>query len=92
TGFGKTLVFGAASGPAVTVPAELIMTFNIICGGKFADIIISDLFGFVPNGTTTALQDATVSRGFTGTLSGVKFKGTSYTITSGSTGVSIAAE
>jgi len=93
TGFGKTLVFGStATGPAVGVPAELVMTYNIICGGKFADIIISDLFGFVPNGTTTALQDATVSRGFTGTLSGVKFKGTSYTITSGSTGVSIAAE
>ena len=67
------------------------MTYNIICGGKFADIIISDLFGYVPNGSTTALKDATVPRGFSGTLSGVRFKGSSYTITSASTGVSITA-
>ncbi|HVK25043.1 MAG TPA: LamG domain-containing protein [Actinokineospora sp.] len=92
SGFGKTLVFGSSAVPAVGVPAELIMTFNEVCGGKFADVIISDLFGYIPNGTTTALQAATVPRGFNGTLSGVRFKGTSYTITSAATGVSIAAD
>ncbi|MFE7392582.1 LamG domain-containing protein [Streptomyces sp. NPDC057582] len=94
TGFGKALVFGAASTvPAVGVPAELVMTYNEICGGKFADVIISDLFGYTPNGSTTALQDATMSRGFNGTLSGVMFKGVSHTITSSSTtGLSITAE
>ncbi|WP_331765983.1 hypothetical protein [Embleya sp. NBC_00896] len=92
TGFGKALVFGAASTvPAVGVPAELVMTYYCICGGKFADVIISDLFGYTPNGSQTALQDATVSRGFNGTLSGVMFKGISHTITSSSTGLSITA-
>ncbi|MBN6056688.1 LamG domain-containing protein [Nonomuraea sp. RK-328] len=94
TGFGKALVFGgAATVPAVGVPAELVMTYNCICGGKFADVIISDLFGYTPNGSATALQDATMSRGFNGTLSGVMFKGVSHTITSSSTrGLSITAE
>ncbi|MEW9522121.1 LamG domain-containing protein [Streptomyces tubercidicus] len=86
--FGKALKF-ATSLPIGVIAADL-MTFNEVVGGTFADVIISDLFGYAPDGKATALKDASVSRGMNGTLSGVRFNGTSYTITSSSTGLTIA--
>ena len=66
------------------------MTFVLVGGGKFADVIISDLFGYTPDGAGTQLRDASVARGLNATLSGVVFNGTSHTITSSSTGLSIS--
>ncbi|MFD4764513.1 LamG domain-containing protein [Streptomyces sp. NPDC058439] len=87
-GFGKALTFPVSSTAAV--PAADVMTFNLVGAGKFADVIISDLFGFVPDGTKPKLRDAADTRGFRGTLSGLVFKGKSYTITSSArTGLSI---
>ncbi|MFE7330908.1 LamG domain-containing protein [Streptomyces sp. NPDC057565] len=88
-GFGKALTFPASSATAVS--AGDVMTFNLVGAGKFADVIISDLFGFAPDGTNPKLRDAADARGFRGTLSGLVFKGTSYTITSSAkTGLVIA--
>ncbi|WP_432144080.1 LamG domain-containing protein [Streptomyces sp. bgisy084] len=90
-GFGKCLTFSASS---TAVKAAHGMPFNNVCSGKFADVIITDLFGYNPAlGSTAldakALRQSGVPRGYKGTLSGVRFNGKSYTITSGSTGLSI---
>lgn len=60
-----------------------------MCGGKFADVIISELFGYTPDGATARLQDATAPRGLTATLSGVFLNGKHHRITSGTGGLSM---
>jgi len=90
TGFGKALTFGGTV-EAVATPAGAIMTYNHTCGGKFADVIISDLFGYDPDSATPRLRDPGVSRGINATFTGVRFKGASYTITASTSGVSITA-
>ena len=58
-------------------------------GGAFAGVIVTDLFGYSPDGQQPALKDAGVARGLSGTLSGLTFNGQSYTVTSGSNGLSL---
>ncbi|MFE6738653.1 LamG domain-containing protein [Streptomyces tubercidicus] len=91
--FGNCLEF-STSASTNAVNAAHGMAFNEVCSGKFADVIITDLFGYNPVLGSTALDSKAlrqpgVSRGYQGTLSGVRFNGKSYTITSGSTGLSI---
>jgi hypothetical protein len=81
----------AVSLPVVARVAGGIMITNVICGGKFADVIISDAFGYSPDGRTVQLRDATALRGFTGTLRGLVFKGSSYTVSSRPDGLSIVS-
>jgi hypothetical protein len=80
------------SGANATDPAVIagdVMGFNAICGGKFADIIISDLFGYAPDGTHATLRDASIARGVVATLTG-SFLAGKTTITSSSTGLAIS--
>ncbi|MEU5851461.1 LamG domain-containing protein [Saccharopolyspora shandongensis] len=90
TGFGKALTFSdMADYHAVIASPASLQVFNNVCGGKFADVIISDLFGYAPDGTTAKLKDATVPRGLTATLSGVLLNGKHHRITSSPSGLSL---
>lgn len=62
--------------------------YNGTEGGAFAGTIITDLFGYAPDGQKVALTNAGTARGINGTLSGLTFNGQTYTITSGAGGVS----
>jgi hypothetical protein len=64
--------------------------YNGTEGRAFAGVIITDLFGYAPDGQRTGLKDAGIARGLSGTLSGLTFNGRSYTITSGSNGLTLA--
>ncbi|MFE7710175.1 LamG domain-containing protein [Streptomyces sp. NPDC057486] len=90
TGFGKALTFpDTPAYRAVIASPDSLQVFNCVPGGKFADIIISELFGYIPDGTTAKLQDATVPRGLAATLSGVRLNGKHHRITSGPSGLSL---
>jgi concanavalin A-like lectin/glucanase superfamily protein/TAT (twin-arginine translocation) pathway-exported protein len=90
------LWYPPVSGPSAAVPDVGLIAnddpqvYNGTEGGAFAGVIVTDLFGYAPDGQQAALKDAGVARGFTGTLAGVSFNGRSYTITSRSTGLTIA--
>jgi hypothetical protein len=71
------------------VPAGDGSVFNGTEGGAFGGVIITDLFGYAPDGKNVGLTDAGVSRGITGTLSGITFNGVKHTITSGTSGLTI---
>ncbi|MFI1092550.1 LamG domain-containing protein [Streptomyces sp. NPDC020917] len=73
----------------IGVIAGDVMTYVLVGGGKFADVIISDLFGYTPDGIKPNLKDASVPRGLTATLSGVTLNGVSHTITSSSSGLTL---
>lgn len=90
-GLGAALAFSeqAASPHAVIASPGGLQCFNNLAGGAFADVIITDLFGYTPEGTTAGLRDAAVPRGITATLSGVVFDGRRHTITSGPEGLSL---
>ncbi|MFE7392206.1 LamG domain-containing protein [Streptomyces sp. NPDC057582] len=92
TGFGTALTFSSeAAGPWRTIissPAGQ-QAFNALPGGSFAEVIISDLFGYNPDLGTATLRSATEPRGITATLTGVVLKGKSQTITSGPEGLSL---
>ncbi|WP_431895031.1 hypothetical protein [Nonomuraea sp. bgisy101] len=75
---------------AVLASPDSLQVFNNLCGGKFADVVISDLFGYTPDGTGPRLKDAAVPRGITATLSGVLFNGVEHTITSDAAGLSLS--
>ncbi|MFI6730233.1 LamG domain-containing protein [Streptomyces atratus] len=92
TGFGTALALSDATIEyhAVIAPASQLQVFNNCAGGNFADVIISDLFGYSPEGATARLRSATMPRGITATLSGVVLQGKSQTITSGPNGLSLA--
>ncbi|MFF0474011.1 hypothetical protein [Streptomyces sp. NPDC004284] len=75
---------------AVLSSPDSLQVFNNPCGGKFADVVISDLFGYAPDGGGPRLRDAAVPRGVTATLSGVFFQGVEYTITSDADGLSLS--
>ncbi|MER6943073.1 LamG domain-containing protein [Nonomuraea sp. NPDC000554] len=89
TGFGHALTFSNMPDykTVIASPASL-QCFNALAGG-FSDVIISDLFGYTPDGTTAKLRDAKISRGLTATLSGVFLHGKHYRITSGPNGLSM---
>ncbi|MFI6599364.1 hypothetical protein ACIBHX_24190 [Nonomuraea sp. NPDC050536] len=78
------------SSSAVVASPDSLQVFNNLCGGKFADVVISDLFGYTPDGTGPRLKDAAVPRGITATLSGVLFRGAEHTITSDAAGLSLS--
>ncbi|WP_326791504.1 LamG domain-containing protein [Streptomyces sp. NBC_00841] len=92
TGFGSAVALSdaAADYHAVIAPATQLQVFVNCAGGKYADVIISDLFGYIPDGATARLQNATMPRGITATLSGVVLNGKSQTISSGPDGLSLA--
>lgn len=65
-------------------------TTNALCGGAFADVIVSSFFGFQPDWAgKLAIVDPESPRGFEGSLSGVRWRGRLYTFTSGAHGVSM---
>jgi hypothetical protein len=89
------LWYQPVSGPLATPPDVGLIAndnpqvYNGTEGGAFAGVIVTDLFGYAPDGQQPALKDASAPRGLGGTLSGLAFNGQSYTITSGSDGLSI---
>ncbi|MFE6738640.1 LamG domain-containing protein [Streptomyces tubercidicus] len=86
--FGSALSY--SSGQNKSVVGWDLQTANEVCGGRFAEVIITDLFGYNPTvDSATDLRDSTTSRGFVGTLSGVRYGTKKYTIASDSSGVSI---
>lgn len=90
------LWYQPVTGPTAAAPdAGLIApddagVYNGTEGGAFAGVIMTDLFGYAPDGQQTALKDAGTARGINGTLSGVAFNGQSHTITSGSSGLTMS--
>ncbi|WP_159072261.1 LamG domain-containing protein [Streptomyces sp. CMB-StM0423] len=90
-GFGAALTFSEEAGSfhAVIASPSGLQCFNNLAGGAFADVIITDLFGYTPDGTTAELRDATTPRGINATLSGVVFNGRRHSITSGPEGLSL---
>ncbi|MFI1092468.1 LamG domain-containing protein [Streptomyces sp. NPDC020917] len=90
TGFGTALTFSGIPGYKATVIASpgSAQCFNALAGG-FSDVIISDLFGYTPDGVTAHLKDAKIPRGLTATLSGVLLNGKHHKITSGRKGLSM---
>jgi hypothetical protein len=87
------LWYRPVSCPSATLPEVGLIAndnpqvYNGTEGGAFAGVIITDLFGYAPNGQQTALRDAHVNRGINGTLSRLRFKGRTHAITSGSHGL-----
>jgi concanavalin A-like lectin/glucanase superfamily protein len=63
--------------------------YNENNGASFASTILTDLFGYAPDGQRIALRDPGTPRGVTGSLRGIAWKGRSYTLTSTSSGISI---
>ncbi|WP_331733976.1 LamG domain-containing protein (plasmid) [Streptomyces atratus] len=92
TGFGTALALSdaAADHHAVIAPASQWQVFINCAGGNYADVIISDLFGYSPEDATARLRNATMPRGITATLSGVVLNGKSQSITSRPGGLSLA--
>ena len=65
-------------------------TTNELCGGAFADVIISSFFGFQPDWTgKLAIVNPESPRGFEGRLSGVRWRGKLYTLASTAHGISM---
>jgi hypothetical protein len=65
-------------------------TTNELCGGAFADVIISSFFGFQPDWAgNLPIVNPEMPRGFEGRLSGLRWRGKLYTVTSGAHGVSM---
>lgn len=91
TGFGTAVAFSDAATEyrAVIAPASHEQVFVNCAGGNYADVIISDLFGYIPEGATAGLRNASEPRGITATLSGVVLNGKSQTITIHPCGLSI---
>ena len=59
------------------------------CGAAFANSILTGLFGFSPSADGSfKLASPTSVRGFTGTLSGLHYRGVTYNIASGASGLS----
>jgi hypothetical protein len=89
------LWYPAVSGPSATVPDVGLIAnddpqvYNGTEGGAFAGVIITDLFGYAPDGQQARLKDAGIARGFTGSLAGLTFGGRTYTVTSGTGGLTI---
>ncbi|MEZ0067335.1 hypothetical protein ABIA32_003348 [Streptacidiphilus sp. MAP12-20] len=89
------LWYQPVTGPSSTAPDVGLIAgddpqvYNGTEGGAFAGVIITDLFGYAPDGQQTGLRDPGIARGINGTLSGLSFSGRSYTITSGSNGLTI---
>lgn len=69
------------------VNASGVMTYLEQAGASFAGIVITDLFGWCPDGRLPALTAPDIPRGITGTLSGLRFAGATHTITSGVAGL-----
>jgi len=69
--------------------AEDLEEYYESCSGAVANTIIQTFFGFRPGIHSTAmLVDPTVSRGFTGELAQLRWRGELYTVTSGPDGLS----
>ena len=89
------LWYPPVTGPSATVPDVGLIAnddpqvYNGTEGGAFAGVVITDLFGYAPDGRQAGLKDAGTARGITGTISGLSFNGRSYTITSGPNGLTI---
>ncbi|HMD85202.1 MAG TPA: hypothetical protein VKO18_10955 [Terriglobia bacterium] len=65
-------------------------TTNELCGGAFADVIISSFFGFQPDWAgKLAIVNPELPRGFEGRLTGLRWQGKLYTLTSSTHGVSM---
>jgi hypothetical protein len=59
-------------------------TYYVSSGGSFADVIVSNLFGYNPDFTTTDFISSfsdTTDRGFVGELSNLRFRGDLYRLT-----------
>ena len=68
-------------------------TTNELCGGAFADVIISSFFGFQPDWAgKLAIVNPELPRGFEGRLSGLRWRGKLYTVASGAHGVSMETQ
>jgi autotransporter-associated beta strand protein len=62
--------------------------YNEGCGAAFANTIIASLFGFAPDATDTlSLTGPASPRGFSGTLSGLQYRGALCTIVSDTNGL-----
>ena len=99
-------VFGAGEGrgAAMARGARKDQSWMAVCGGYIADGVLRGLFGFDPSiigaasapasgvPASPALRLANSSRGFSGTLRHVRYRGALFTITSGANGLSVALE
>jgi hypothetical protein len=61
--------------------------YNENNGASFASTILTDLFGYTPDGQRIALRDPGTPRGVTASLRGISWGGHSYTLTSTASGV-----
>lgn len=66
-----------------------LQAFNALPGGSFSDVIVTDLFGYMPDGATAALRDSTTPRRVSAKLSGIAQRGKQRTITPGPEGLSL---
>lgn len=85
--------------PALPYKPFEVTLYNCLCASGFADTVMQTLFGWAPPwvlGTgplpppEAALKHAAVPRGFRGVLSGVRFLGQLWTVTSDDAGLHIA--
>jgi autotransporter-associated beta strand protein len=67
--------------------------YNEGCGAAFANSIITTLFGFAPDATDTlAVTAPSTPRGFSGTLSGLQYRGALCTIVSDTNGLTATVQ
>jgi hypothetical protein len=101
TGLEETLIAGSwvpgRHGSALSFAESGALTrrvsrqqYNENNGAAFASIMLTDLFGYAPDGQRAALRDPATPRGVTATLRGLAWKGGLYSLTSTRTGVALA--
>ena len=94
-------VYGQAIEVSTATPYKPmdVTLYNCLGGAGFMDTVIRTLFGVAPPlilpgspppPPTSALVDASVPRGFEGVLSGVRFGGSLWDVTSDARGLTIA--
>ena len=83
-------LLGRGSDAPVRVAERGLQTTNELCGGAFADVIISSFFGFQPDfAGKRAIVNPESPRGFEGRLIGLRWQGKLYTVTSSAHGISM---
>lgn len=65
--------------------------YNENNGAAFASIMLTDLFGYAPDGQQIALRDPATPRGVAAALRGISWQGRLYSLTSTPAGVTLAA-
>ena len=98
TGLEETVLAGrwvpGRYGSALSFAASATLThrisrqqYNENNGASFASTMLTDLFGYAPDGRQTGLRDPATPRGVTASLRGIAWRGQRFTLTSGASGV-----